>query len=311
MAEPLRHSNLSSRMTAGGRSPRGAYYMISSALCFSLMALLVKELKPSFDFFELVFARSLFGLVFTLVLIIKNRVSILGNDRKSLLRRGLFGFLGLVTYFFAIQHLDSLGDAVMLTYTNPIFVALLAPFMLKEKARPVRFLIILLSFAGMLMIVKPDFELNSVFSLIGLSSGIFTALAYIYIRKATASDSSLTIMLYLPLVSVAVTGPYVLVKSGVSAVLGSFAWITWEELLLLLAVGLLSTVAQLFLTVGFKYETASRATIYNYTAPVFAMALDLVIYLNRPDIWSFVGSAIIILSAIVIANLRERKRTGS
>jgi drug/metabolite transporter (DMT)-like permease len=258
-----------------------------------------------------VFARSLFGLVFTATLIFRNRVSLLGHDRKTLLRRGFFGFLGLSTYFFAIQHLDSLGDAVMLTYTNPVFVGLLAPFMLGEKARPIRFVVIAVAFVGMLMVVKPQFQIDSVFALVGLSSGVFTALAYIYVRKATATDSALTIMLYLPLVSVVLTGPYVLAKAGTSAVIGTFTWLTWGEFLLLLAVGILSTVAQLLMTVGFKYETASKAAIYNYTAPVFAMFLDLLIYLKRPDLWSFLGSALIIGGAVAIAFLRERKRTGS
>jgi drug/metabolite transporter (DMT)-like permease len=68
--------------------------------------------------------------------------------------RGITGFLALALYFFAISKIP-LATAVMLNYTSPLFVALMAPLVLKESVNLKIFLIILLGFVGVLLIVKP------------------------------------------------------------------------------------------------------------------------------------------------------------
>ncbi|MDZ7816508.1 MAG: DMT family transporter [Planctomycetota bacterium] len=296
--------------SASGAAWRGPLYMVLSALFFSLTALFVKELKPRYDFFEIVFVRSLFGLVLVTFYIIQSNASFWGNRKGVLIARGLFGFVGLMCYFFAVQNMASLSDAIMLLHTNPIFVALLAPFILKEKASPVRYMLIAFAFIGALMIIKPSFELSSLYSLVGLCAGMAAAVAYVFIRKATLTESAATIMFYFPFISVILTLPLLVNKyTGDSAAMNFST--DYRDIGMLVAIGVLGTVAQLFLTVGFKLVPASRATIYNYTAPVFAVCFELFLYSRVPGMLSVTGSVIIVVCAGVIAVMRERKSTGT
>jgi len=284
--------------------------MVLSSLFFALMAPLVKVVgnKYGYESFDLVFVRSLFGLAFTGVLMWQTRAPIIGHNMPLLIARGLVGLAAVFTYYIALQNLPNFSDAVMLQYTSPIFVGLLAPFLLRERARAIRFVLIAVSFVGMLMIVKQDaaamftFDLNSMYALIGLASGLAAGLANIIVRKATATDNSLTVMFYFPFISTIATAPFFIAHMHVPGLL---------ELLMLCGIGVLGTLSQVFLTVGLKYETATRATILTYSAPVFALVIELLIFANTPTTLSLAGSMIVILCAVVIARLRDRKRQGT
>ena len=95
------------------------FYMIFSVIAFALMNAVVKYLT-AFNVYQIVFFRSIGTLVFTIPLILKAKIPILGTNKKLLLIRGLVGVISLTCFFQSLNYL-AVGTAVSLRYTSPIF----------------------------------------------------------------------------------------------------------------------------------------------------------------------------------------------
>jgi len=98
---------------------KAIFFMILSVLAFAIMNAIVKYLT-TFGVYQIVFFRSVGTLAFTVPLILKYKIPILGNNKKLLFIRGLIGVISLTTFFEALNYL-AVGTAVSLRYTSPIF----------------------------------------------------------------------------------------------------------------------------------------------------------------------------------------------
>src|SRR3989338_5098934 len=128
--------------------------MIGGAFAFGVMATFVKLACQTLSSIEVVFFRSLLGSIAIGFMLWREKASWLGKNPKTLALRGIFGFLALSTHFYAIGELK-LGTAVMLNYTAPIFVVILARIFLGEKTSwPVN-LAILASFVRVFLFCPP------------------------------------------------------------------------------------------------------------------------------------------------------------
>ena len=107
--------------------------MIISSFAFSLMHLCVKAM-PHIPVFELVFFRSLGSLLITLLYLNKKRIPIFGNNKKVLFARGFFGTIGLCLFFITLQNIP-LAGAVTIQYLSPVFTALFAVVILRERVK--------------------------------------------------------------------------------------------------------------------------------------------------------------------------------
>ena len=97
--------------------------MLISTLAFACMNITVKYLD-NISAFQIVFFRSASSLVFTFGFLFKNKISIIGNNNKLLILRGLVGVTSMTLFFMSVKYL-AIGTAVSLRYLAPIFVAIL------------------------------------------------------------------------------------------------------------------------------------------------------------------------------------------
>jgi drug/metabolite transporter (DMT)-like permease len=132
--------------------------MIISVIAFAIMNTIVKYVAV-FNVYQIVFFRSIGTLAFTVPLILKNRIPLLGNNKKLLLLRAVAGVISLTLFFQSLNYLD-VGTAVSLRYTSPIFAAILALVFLKEKIKPVQWLLFLIAFVGVLFVKGFDTTIN-------------------------------------------------------------------------------------------------------------------------------------------------------
>ena len=139
---------------------QGVKHMLWAGIFFSFMNLGVK-LLPDMPVMQIVFFRALFVLVITFIYLKKNHIAILGNNKKILLLRGLFGFLALSLYFYTIQHMP-FASAVIIMQLSPIFTTLFAIVLLKEKIKPLQLVFFFLSFVGVLFIKGFDTRISVV-----------------------------------------------------------------------------------------------------------------------------------------------------
>jgi len=155
--------------------------MFISAFAFALLNVFVKSLKD-LNVYQIVFFRSFGSLFFTIPLILKLKIKITGNNKGLLITRGVIGFIAMTLFFMSLKFLST-GTAVSIRYLSPIFAAIFALFMLKEKIKPIQWVYFGIAFLGVIILKGFDREIINVGLIYIILSSIFTGLVFIIIRK--------------------------------------------------------------------------------------------------------------------------------
>lgn len=160
----------------------GVIWILCASLLFSVMGVFVKLGSEWFSTGELVFYRSLLGFLGMSLVIVLRGGQIITPLWRWHLSRGVAGAIALLCFFYAIAHL-SLGAAMSLNYTSPLFLALYLGLQQKRWPAPLLLLALALGFAGVLTILKPGFSgFTPIAVLAGVSSGALAGFAYLAVR---------------------------------------------------------------------------------------------------------------------------------
>tara|TARA_R110002074_G_scaffold31896_19_gene89174 strand:+ start:81 stop:968 length:888 start_codon:yes stop_codon:yes gene_type:complete len=277
--------------------PIGMRYMVLSAFGFSLMAVFVKFASiEGIPVLEIVAARALVSLILSYADIRYKRISVFGQRKGLLFLRGFIGSLALVCVYYAITQLP-LAEATVLQYLYPIFTAVLALFFLKEHIHWYLIVSIMLSFLGVLFVVRPAFlfgesaqDLSYLAVLAGILGAIGSSAAYVLVRKLSQTEDSSVIIFYFPLIAL----PFSLALLGTDFVVpNGFACI------LLVLVGIFTQLGQVGLTKALQTEAAGRATAFSYLQVVFASLFGWWFFQEIPDAWFAAGAVLILLGVLV------------
>lgn len=263
---------------------RGAALMVASALLFSVMGALVKQLSATLPSEMVVFFRSAAGLLALMPWLLRKGLPRLATPHfKWHLTRGIAGLGAMYCFFYALAHLP-LAEAMLLNYSMPLFIPIVALVWLHERSAKRVWLGIALGFLGVLFILKPGFGLFSGAAAIGLAAAVLAAIAMVSIRRLTRTESSSRIVFYFSLIST----------------LGSMLplWWAWrtppvELWLPLLLLGPIATAAQLLLTRAYAYAPAAEVGPFIYTSVVFAGIVGWLVWGEMPDGAAWIGAACI------------------
>lgn len=224
--------------------------------------------------------------------------SIWGMQRRLLLVRGALGAIGINCFYWSLVHLP-LGEATLIQYTNPIFATILAALWVGERVRPGEMACLAMAMVGVILITRPGFLFGSAASAydtrdiaIALFGAVCSGAAYAAVRKMGSGEHPSVVVFYLPLVTFPIAIPF-----------ASTNWLvpTGTEWLYLLGVGAATQMAQVYMTKGLQAETAVRATTTGYLQIVFAGLWGALVLHERPSLWTLVGAAVIVGSALVLA----------
>lgn len=271
--------------------------MAYAAFFFSIMSLLVKVVGQHLPSQQIVLARSVVTLVLSWWGLKRTGRSPWGSNKTLLTLRGVTGSLALLCFFYAITHLP-LGDATVIQYINPVFTALLAAIFLKETLHPTVGLGIVGSLLGVALIMQPAFLFGTLTRLdplavgLGLAGALLAAVAYVLVRQLRGQEHYLVIIFYFSLAGTIAALPITLPV---------FTWPTPWEWALLLAIGAITQIAQVFMTKGLHLEKAGRATAIGYLQLVFAFLWGMLFFGEFPDWWSCLGVVLIIVSTAVVS----------
>ncbi|WDV44980.1 DMT family transporter [Clostridiaceae bacterium M8S5] len=268
---------------------KGTFLILLSALFFALMAATVKSL-PNVPMAEKIFFRNILGFAFSLIILKKRKSSLFGNNKKLLISRGVFGLLGVVCYFYALNRIK-FADAVILNKFSPFFIILLSALFLKEKIKKYQIISLTIAIVGASLVIKPKFDLSIVPSLFALSSAFFAGCAYTIIRHLRKTDSPETIVLYFTFISTVATIPFM--------VFGDFRIPTNPEIIRLILLGIFATSAQFLMTYAYRYAPASELSIYTYANIIFSSIIGLLIWQEGLDWLTFIGALLIILAGSI------------
>ena len=279
----------------------GLFLMVVSAACFAAMAAFAKKLLPDAPIQAVVFSR---GVMMSAIFVAASRwqgAPVVGKRPGVLLLRGLLGYAALSCYFFSVQHLP-LGDAVLLQYSHPVFVAAVAPLFLGERTAGSQWLLIVAALAGVALVVRPAGEVRPE-ALVGVLGSMLSGLAYIAVRKLSRTEHPMTILLWFPLATV----PFSLVgtlSAGRAAIPKNGREVAGH--LLVTAAAL---VGQIALTHGLARVGAARATAVTLTGPVFGLALGFFLFGTVPTAASLAGTVVVLSALAMLGRSSSRRKT--
>ncbi|PPC87914.1 MAG: EamA family transporter [Methylotenera sp.] len=273
--------------------------MLIAAFGFAVMGALVKVGAAKFNSAELVFYRSLFGLMAIYVYIFAKKLPLATPVMGKQMSRALVGFASLVLFFYAIAHLP-LATAVTLNYTSALFLALLMPLMLHEKPKPILYAMILLGFVGVVMLLKPSFAKQDLIAgAVGLLSGFGAAFAYVHVKQlGNLGEPDWRTVFYFTLIST--------IASGFWMLLQSYTALAWNDIPTLLGLGTSATIAQLAMTRAYRTGKTLTVASLAYTTVIFASLFGVLFWQEALSLSECIAIGIIILSGIVSANSTNR-----
>lgn len=282
---------------------RGILYIVLSAFFFSCMNVCVR-LAGDVPTIQKSFFRNIVAFVIAAFLLLREKQGFRPSDPKNwpvLLGRSIFGTIGLLANFYAVDHL-MLSDASMLNKMAPFFAVIASYLILREKISPVQGLTLLGAFAGALFIIRPtlsNMDLGP--SLIGLLGGLCAGTAYTLVRLLgqRGERSSIIVFLFSGF-SCLVALPFLILD---------FHPMTMAQTTALLGAGLAAAGGQFSITAAYTNAPAREISVYDYSQVIFSAILGFVIFQDIPDLFSFIGYALIIGMALLnfYANNLARK----
>jgi len=291
----MRVAQLAERAIEGGtESPagerRGIVMLMGAAFFFSLMSVVVKEAGKSLPVEMLVLARGVVTLVLSYAWMRSTGISPFGNDKPRLFLRGVLGLGGLSCFYYALTALP-LAEVTTIHYLNPVFTALLAALLLRERVGWALAAAIALSLGGTMLVTRPAFLWHEAASLdatgvaAALAGAVFSAGAYVTVRRLRLTDHPDVSVFYFPVVAVPATLPFAI---------RAWVWpnlVGWIELV---GIGVFTQTAQVLLTRGLALVPAGRATAVGYVQIVFASIWGLLLFDERLSGWTLAGAVLII-----------------
>jgi drug/metabolite transporter (DMT)-like permease len=272
------------------RPVQGAALLACSALLFSLMGVGIREVSTSVNNESVVFFRNLVGVLFFLPLILFKGWRPLQTARiRSHLWRSGYGLAAMYCFFYAIAHLP-LADAMLFTYSAPLFTPLIAWWWLKEPVTRRMLLTSGVGLCGVLLVAKPSAALLDAQALIGLAASILAAFAFVSIREMSDTEPAFRIVFY-----------FALFATLASAIPLTWAWqpLSERQLGSLLAIGLLATVSQIIMSKAYGLAPPGLIGPFAYLAIVFAGLLAWLRWGETPDPSSLLGAALIFAASLL------------
>ena len=285
---------------------KGILLILTSALCFAGMSIFIR-FSGDLPTMQKSFFRNLIALMVAAFMILREGKGFRPASRNNLpilIGRALFGTIGILANFYAVDHL-LLSDASMLNKMSPFFAVLASIFILKEKLAPAQALTLVGAFTGALFIIKPSFtNLDLVPALIGLSGGLCAGVAYTLVRLLgqRGERSSFIVFFFSGFSCLAV----------LPKVLFDFSPMTAQQALCLLAAGLCAAGGQFSITGAYRHAPAREISVYDYSQVIFSAAMGFLLFGDIPDVFSIIGYILICGMAVLnfLHNNGRLKRNG-
>ena len=272
---------------------------VSAWMLLPFMDGLAKFLSQEIHFLQVVWGRYFFMALISLVitfLFFRKHLRWPSNFQIQLIR-SLFLFLSTILFFYAIS-IISLPEALTLAFVSPMIVTLLSAIILKEEVGFRRWSAVVVGFIGVLFVIRPGFNEVNLATITALGCGICYAIYIISTRKLSNQDS--------PLLTLIFTG---LSGSIVISLIVPFYWsgLTLTQLLLLVLLASIGTLAHFLLILSLNYAEASKLAPLSYSEIIMNVIIGYYFFGDFPDQWIWIGLSIIIASGVYIS-LRENKK---
>ncbi|MBD19568.1 MAG: RNA polymerase subunit sigma-54 [Rhodospirillaceae bacterium] len=271
-------------------------FMILAGAMFAFMHGTVRLVSFELHPFLIAFFRNLFGFLVLIPLLMRGGIGRFKTKRLGLHTfRACINSISMLAWFTALS-LIPLADATALALTGPLFVTLGAILTFSERVRFWRWTALIVGAAGALMVIRPGFEAVNIGALLTIAATATAAISKLCAKSLTKTEDPATIAAYVQFLMTPIT---------LIAALFHWQWPTMEQLIGLVVIGTLGSLAHLFTAKAYAIADLSFAEPISFTRMIWATAFGYIVFSEVPDIWTWVGAFTIVLATTIIS-YRER-----
>ena len=279
--------------------PAAVGYMCLSIALFPILNASAKYLGPHYSMSEIVWARYFGHFVYMLILFMPRRGWRLFRTRRlgTQLVRSVLLLGSTVSFFIGLKGI-SLAMASSINFIGPFIVTALSVPMLGEQVGPRRWAAVIIGFAGALIIIRPGAGTVNFWALFIVANATFYAFYQIFSRRLAAIDPAETSITYAAMVGTVAAS--LLLPFDCRWPDSALDWSAF------LGLGLFGGIGHYFVVKAFECAPASVLSPFNYLQLVGATVVGYAFFGDFPDIWTWVGAAVIVASGLYIT-YRESK----
>ena len=271
----------------------GILFMCLAGSFLPMMNGLAKLMSQGYASEQVVWARTVSHLVFVLALFLPKRgLSILRTRRPGVqFMRSCMLITSTFLFFSAIKFVP-IAKAAAISFTAPLIVVLLSGPMLGEKVTLSRILAVLVGFVGVLVVIRPGFEVFQWASLLIVGSASCYAVYQVLTRRVAGTDSPETSVVY-----------SVLVGAVLMSLIVPFSWKTpesWTDALLLGSLGVFGGLGHYCVARAMTYAPANFVSPFQYWQMIGSVAIGYLLFAEIPDVFTWLGASLIIGAGIYI-----------
>lgn len=268
---------------------KGVLLMLAFAFFGTCIAAFARKLQESTTIPMVILFQSVAGILFTLPTVIKHHFKEIKKAPFGLLAiRSIAGWLNTGMLFLAIKN-TSLANAVLLNNAAPFLVPFIAFFWLQKKIDRKIWPGILLGFFGILLILKPSAQAFNFGALYALVGAVFLAVVMVSVGLLSKREKGLVIMFYFFATGLLLSLPFCLLDWQIP---------TQETLLILIAVGVITVIAQWLFMLAFRFGSATQLSPFTYSTVAYAALFDWIFWDKIPGYLSIIGIVLVAIAGI-------------
>lgn len=296
----------------------GAIILVFGLFLFSIQDIIIKHFSDHYSVLQIVFVRGLIALGLFAILFRLGRgpIALKSQRPKLMLARGLLGFSSYTSYYLAVAAMP-LAEVVSITFTMPLFVTAMSALILREKVGIRRWSAVVIGFGGVLIILSPSGEFNSLAVVFAFIAAITYASQTVLTRFLGDHDHPLTIAFNAMLIFTVASGLLgLLLLSGAIEVSSAhpslqFFGREWAaptdiDIVLMLLVGAIAAVGFYCLSKAYCSAEASAIAPFEFTYILWAVVFGYLFWHEIPATTTIAGIAVLLSSSLYIW-FRERQ----
>jgi len=267
--------------------------MLLASACFATMSAFVKGVGQALPLPELVFLRCLLALPVLLLIVRFRRRPYVVQAKKLIIIRTVFGISAMSCFFYALTHMP-LAESIFLGRSQPMLVALLAPFVTGERAPVAAWVAIGTGIGGVVLILQPSVSWTFA-AWVAVAGAGASAMAHLMVRRLNATDAPLTIVLNFTFLTCIISGLWIAPR---------FEMPTGGQLQLLMGIALFASLGQLFMTLAYQRDRAPAVASASYTSVILALLYGYLFWGEVPNPLTWAGGGLIVTGGLLLLKSR-------
>jgi drug/metabolite transporter (DMT)-like permease len=285
--------------------------MAAGAVLFALMNFFARLASSSASWMTVGAVRALIGALVAIAVARMRGASLVAKDRRAIFWRSLFGTAAMAATFYALSSRTlPLADTVTLLNLTPVFLAVLAPFVLRERTTVSVGFAIAIALGGVVLILHPSFGWQpstadaesspsaSATAAVAVLAAFLASIAMMMLRRVGPTESAESIAVHFSVFA----GVTMTVLS-----LWDLRMPTLRDAGFMVAAGICAGFAQLAMTRAYALERAARVSGVGYLAVVASAVLGAVVLRERPTLGAIAGMALVVAGGLVITFRHDGK----